>query len=277
MRSSTRGFTLTELIVTAAVIGILVPLLARNIRQLIIYVNKSFVEWRSRDEVRPADVMLDQELLEMVQIQVAGTDRIQFVLDSHRMPGYNPDADSDGDGVRNLIDPDLDGDADSFVSPDRFLFIGNNLDDDDDDGDGKVDLQVRYVCDGNTLVRESRVNEAPWERGVVARNLSTCGFDYFGSANWTGRVVPDAGPDGDFLTMDTGQGDGIITAREIDWTLPPDGVGNRSGDLDTPAELALVAFVSVNIATDLNGDGVPETLLNKQIGPPLIAGRRWRP
>jgi hypothetical protein len=223
-------------------------------------------------------VFLDQDFFEMVALQTAEPSRIQFLLDGSRLSNYRPEDDLRGSGIPNWINPDVDGDAGVWPSPVNFRMVGNNLDDDDDDGDGHVDMQVRYVCDGSRLLREFSENEGSWQTQVVSRDLSACGFRYYGSMNRLDVPVPDTGNDGIPGTGDTGEGDGAVSEREIDWTLPANGgVGNRSGALDTPAELLLVASIRVDISVDVNHDGIPDSTDQKEILPLLLLSRRPAP
>lgn len=212
---------------------------------------------RALDVLRPIDVILERDLLEMVELRVAQPDRIEFILDSNHLPTYNPT-------VANLQSADDDGDALDWGDPNDWWMRGNDLDDDDDDGDGKLDVRVVYRFEGETLRREISYNEGPIQSLVVGKTLSGGQFSYFGSTKRRGHLV-----------MDT-DSDGIVTALEIDGTLSPVGVGNGNDQLETPDELRAVVYINVFLNIDINHDGDVERTLNKNITPPLLNFRSPR-
>jgi hypothetical protein len=83
----------------------------------------------------------------------------------------------------------------------------------------------------------------------------------------------DCGNDGDCAVNDPEQGNGLITAQEIDMRLPPNGEGNRSGGvnpIDTAAERKYVALIRVTLVHDDNRDGKADYSLSNDIAPPFL-------
>jgi prepilin-type N-terminal cleavage/methylation domain-containing protein len=251
------GFSLVEVVLASAIIAVIVPMIYVPIQTFLRGVKSEVLKTRSLDMLQPVDIILDRDLLEMVELRVARPDRIEFILDSNHLPNYNP-------STTNLRSPDDDGDALDWVSPSDWWRRGNDLDDDDDDGDGKLDVWMAYSFIGDTLVREVSYNEGPIETFVVSKSIYGGLFSYFGSTKRKGGAPMDL------------NSDGIVTGLEIDGTLPPVGVGDGTGVLDTPDELRAVVYINLFVNFDPNGDGKADRKLDKNIMPPLLNFRSPR-
>jgi len=259
--SKSPGMTLVEILMVVVVLALLAPPLTRAVQQMLRFSTKGVFEWRASTETRPMDVLLEQDLNEMVSLKVATPRLIEFIMDSNRMPGFDPNGDTDGDKIPNNLDADDDNDTNSWPVPSQWQKTGNDLDDDDDDGNGKEDLRVRYRFDGDRLFREENVNERGWTVVQIGRGMRDFQFVYFGSSNRT------AGPN-----LDT-NADGQVTEQEIDGGL----LGNNNTVLDSTAELAQVYVIQVVATMDLNKDDKAEYRFEKSIFPPLLAFRRNGP
>jgi hypothetical protein len=266
--------TLTELLLVSAALGFLLLPTIKFMHGSGRFLSNLFSKANASNQTTPLDVLLDRELPEMVELTVAKQNEIQFILDSTRLPGYDPSGDQDGDGVPNEWDPDRDGDQFNWVNSADWRFVGNDLDDDDDDGDGQVDVQCRYVLEGQTLYRDIRFNEGSWRRSVLGQGFVSCQFTFSGSATGGVGFAADFGLDGIPNNGDPGDRDGIVTWEELDAALPPVGPGNANGILDGK-ELRSIASIGVSISIDGNGDGIPDKTVSREISPPLLAARRY--
>lgn len=251
------GYTLVEILVVSAIVGLVATTIYRPLHVFLRGIGQSTLGSRAMDELRPADVFLEQEFLEMVELRVARPERIEFIVDSNRSPSFDASED-------HLRDPDDDGDAGVWLAPSEWWRRGNDLDDDDDDGDGKLDVWMAYSFVGDTLVKEVSFNEGPIQRQTITKYISSGAFSYFGSLKRSNGVA-----------MDTNL-DGFVTAEEIDAVLPPGGVGDASGTLNTAKELREVVYIQIQMTVDLNKDGVKERSLQKNITPPLLNFRTPR-
>ena len=110
----------------------------------------------------------------------------------------------------------------------------------------------------------------------LAVDVSSFSFTFYGSKREDlGRNI-DLGDDGVAGTGDAGEGDGVISAREIDWVQPPVGHGDRSGSVDTADERKYIASVEVYLESDTNHDGTNDAQLGTEIMPPLLPLKRRR-
>lgn len=290
--------TLVEVTMVVFVLGLILVPLVNFFRSSLLQSVKIKRGLDSQDALRDAMREVERDFREMVQVDVSSATFIQFRLDSHRLPGYHPNADPDGDGMPNNRDADVDNDYGALLPPGTRWTSGFNLSDDDEFdptmsdlaiiNDGRIDVQCRYFVRDGALVRDYNFHEAGWglNEKVLARSLSTNGFqiNYFGNANEPlGRNV-DLGNDGVRAVVDAGQGDRIITDKEIDMVLPADGGnGNRSSlvspfhRIDTFVERQYIFFFSVRLAQDANSDGQDDFSLRTEISPLLLPVRRSLP
>jgi hypothetical protein len=140
-----------------------------------------------------------------------------------------------------------------------------------------VDVQCRYYMSGKNLMRDFNYNGAGWGANtkIIATNISSFTLTYYGSKSEDLGNLIDLGNDGAAGTNDTGESDGIISAREIDWVQAPTGAGNRSGLIDTADERRYIVTIHLYVAQDLNGDGKDDFKLETQLAPPLLPIKRY--
>lgn len=277
-RARRPGFTLTETMVYVAVLGIAVAMFARFMTGFMKTAKGSENAMRGSAELRLALSKMEADLYEANEFTGISASSVTFVCDILKNPVRNPDADADGDGTPNIKDTDADGDARlKFSLPrDQQWRAGYNLEDDDEDGDLRRDVRIQIYWTSGKVWRGISVNEGPWQVSELASRVSSFTFTVFGSKREDlGRNI-DLGTDGLPGTGDAGEGDGVISQREIDWTLPPAGHGNRSGGLNTPDEFKYAASIAVYMEADSNGDGQPDAKLGTEILPPLLQLKRRR-
>ncbi|MBI4395928.1 MAG: hypothetical protein HY548_02450 [Elusimicrobia bacterium] len=270
------GITLVETMVVVIVIAVVAIPLAQFVSTSLRDVTRSNLNLQSQDDLRRAFIFLERDVMELNEVTLSSSTLIEFRMDSTRSPAYNPQGDFDGDGILNLQDTDDDSDVTAIYAGTSTWRGGYDHKDDDDDNDVQVDVACRYELTGKTLTRDFNYNGAGWNlnRDVVAQNVSTFQFTYLGSKTQDlGRLI-DLGADGVNGTGDAGENDGVITAREIDWVLPPTGGGNRSGSIDTVDERRYINFIGIVIAQDRNQDGREDFRLETQLAPPILPVKR---
>ena len=267
------GITITEMLVTTAVFALIVAASGHFFSTTSKNVYKQQKKTEALEKLRQVfSVYMEPDLTEANEIVEAGSHSIIFIVDSNRMPSYDPDADPDGDGIVNLKDPDDDNDASLILPPTAQFRAGYDLKDDDETGDGLIDMRVKYYLSGAAVYKDVSYNEQAWG-GNVKKLLD--GITYFNIVYWGAKKEDlgkniDLGNDGEAGTSDEGEGDGLISAREIDWVEPPIGHGDRSGAIDTENEFRYVASVYMEMAYDKNGDGVEDARLSTELSPPLL-------
>ena len=271
-----RGFTLTEVMITVAILAVVaVPLtvfFTSGARNVVASQNKA----AAQEELRQAIAAIEPVFMESNEVLQISTSSIMLCLDSCAMDSYQMQGDFDGDGIANIQDPDDDDDAPSALTlPATAQWaVGYDLKDDDDDNDGKIDLRVSFYLSDRRLMKAVSVNEGPWQTEAVIDGISYFAITPYGAKREDMGKNIDTGNDGVPNTGDSGENDGIITAREIDWTLPARGHGNRSGGIDTPRELKYICSLYIEIGVDKNSDGVEEYRLRTEIAPPLLTVKR---
>ncbi len=293
-----RGLTMVELVVVVFILGLILVPLVHFFRSSLMQSVKLKRGLDSQDSIRNAMREVERDFREMVQVDVSSATFIEFRLDSTRLPGYNPNGDPDGDGIINIRDADVDDDYGSMLTPATQWTCGFNLRDDDEFdptmsdvaviNDGKIDVLCRYFVKDGALLRDYNYHEAGWglHEEVLAKSLSTDGFkiEYFGNVNELMGMNVDLGNDGVKAVVDPGQGDRIITDKEIDMVLPVEGGnGNQSSLLppydriDTFVERKYIFFFSVRLAQDANHDGKDDFSLRTEVSPLLLPVRRSLP
>lgn len=298
MRGKFPGWTMIELIVSVAILSLILIPIVRFFQSSMRQSVQVTLSLDSQDALRNAMREIERDFRGIVQIDVTKKDFIEFRMDSHLLPGYNPNGDPDGDGIPNIQDADTDEDYGTIMpAADRWQ-VGFNVNDDDEFGpgmsdvvvstDGKIDVLCRYYVEDGALVRDFNFHEAGWggHKTVLVKSLAANGFrvEYFGNVTEPLGLQIDHGNDGLPGTADAGEGDRIITDREIDMALPAQGGnGNQSSlvipfeKIDTPVERQYIFFLSVQVAQDKNGDGIEEFSLRTEIPPLLLPVRRSLP
>lgn len=274
-----RGFSLTEMIVYVAILGIAVAMFAKFMTGFIKTAKSSESKMLGSGDLRVAMMKIESDLYEANEFTSVSRTSVTFICDMLKNPAYDRNADFDGDGVPNIKDTDSDNDAQlKFSLPrDQQWQAGYNLEDDDDDGDGKVDVRIRLHHTSGILWRDISVNESQWETSKLAASISSFTFTFYGSKREDLGKNIDLGDDGVAGTGDAGEGDGVISEREIDWTLPAaGGHGDRSGALDTPDEIKYIASIGVYMEADTNRDTLPDANLGTELMPPLLQLKRRR-
>ncbi|MDD5627483.1 MAG: prepilin-type N-terminal cleavage/methylation domain-containing protein [Elusimicrobia bacterium] len=255
-----RGVTLTELMIAMALLGLIAVSFAGFLRSMLRAGIQAQTQVQGTESVRQALARVELELSHADQVTIASATLVEFVADIDHSPVWDPGGDTDGDGIPNLRDPDTDCDAAAILTPATRWQAGYNLTDDDEDGDGKVDLKERLYFAGGALWQDLSVDEEPWGRRVrkLLADVSTCTFTYLGSkANQLG------------MNCD-GNGDGIVSAAEIDACAPPGGPGDGDGRLDTAGEFSYVTTIRMSLGVDVNHDGKSDYSLETDVYPPLL-------
>ncbi|OGR37544.1 MAG: hypothetical protein A2X29_00575 [Elusimicrobia bacterium GWA2_64_40] len=266
--------------VYTAVLGIAVAAFSRFFFGFTRAAGKAETEMKGSFGLRLLLAKAESDLYEANQLESVSASSVTFRCDIVRAPGYGLYSDLDGDGTANIKDTDDDGDAAarfSLSAADQWR-AGYDLEDDDDDNDGNVDLRVSiyYSAAERKVYRSVSVNGGAPVVFELAAAVSSFTLTCYGAKREDlGRKI-DLGGDGAAATGDEGEEDGVITEREIDWTTPPVGHGDRSGGLDTAGELKYVTSVAVYAEADTNSDGKPDSMLGAEIMPPLLALKRRR-
>jgi len=284
-QGTSNGYTFIEIMMTVVVATILVLGLARFLSVTLKGANKTGQETQSMAAVHKAFVVLERDFMDMNQLEECRKTSIVFQMDSYRKPTYsrtaNPDMDTAANGrpLTNRFDPDDDGDALDIVAPAERYRVGYDLyDEDDDNPPNGIDVLCRYRVEGGKLLRDFNYDGAGWtDESTVVAGLVNGEFVYEGSLRQMFDASIDCGEDGDCATPDPGNQDGIVTAREIDWTLPAKGGGNRNGEIDTPEERRYVAIVRVTLQHDENQDNKADYSLSNDLAPPFLLLKQMRP
>lgn len=273
-----RGFTLTEMIVYVAIVGIAMALFARFMGGFVKTAKSSESKMLGSADLRLAMMKIESDIYEVNEFIGVSKTSITFICDMVKSPGYDRNGDFDGDGVSNIKDTDSDADAQLKFSLPRAQQwqAGYNLEDDDDDNDGNKDMVVQIYYSSGTVWRAISLNGGDGEAAKLAANVSSFTFTFYGSKREDLGKNVDLGNDGIVSTGDTGEADGIISEREIDWTPVPAGHGNRSGAINTPNELKYIASVGIYMEADANRDTLPDAKLGTEIMPPLLPLKRRR-
>ncbi|MEK7722130.1 MAG: type II secretion system protein [Elusimicrobiota bacterium] len=280
MRRTRSGVSLLEMIIYVAIISIAIVAFAKYFAGFTKTTRKADNEMRGSFEMRLLMSRVENDLYEANQMESVLSGSMTFRCDIVKTPGYRLDGDFDGDGVANIKDTDDDNDASlKFSLPaDQQWRAGYDLEDDDDDNDGQADARISlyYSPAERKVYRSLYVNGGASDTKELAARISSFTLTCYGSKREDlGRNI-DRGSDGLSGTGDAGEEDGIISEREIDWVQPPAGHGNRSGRVDTVAELKYVTSVAIYAEADANADGKPDSMLGTEIMPPLLALKRRR-
>lgn len=262
-----RGVTLIEMALVVAITSLIVLVIGKVLTSTTRMTVQTDVRVKADADLRAAVDKIEISLLNANAFQVTLSTEVLYIADLNTDPGYDPNADPDGDGIPNLTDPDVDNDATQIQPSTAQWRVGYNLKDDDDDGDGKIDMRWRIYLTtrpgiaNNTLYRDYSKDEEAWGNHIetLVTNLSSTGaFAFYGSRN--DMLAPGT------TGYDT-NANGIVTGAEIDAVANG---GNGDGQIDTAAERNAVVTVSVSLAEDRNRDGTPDSSLSTEVLPPLV-------
>ncbi|MFH0948179.1 MAG: hypothetical protein V1833_04180 [Elusimicrobiota bacterium] len=270
-----KGVTLVELAIYVAVLFIVIaPLTVFFSRSLkSIYDSQRKIE--SQEAIRVVLIEIEKDLCEANQIIASSSTGIDFICDYTKHSNYNPNGDTDIDGIVNIQDPDDDSDA-MLIQPSTVQWkIGYDLEDDDDDNNGQIDVKLKfyYSSTAKRVYKDASYNGEAWGTRIeeLAVHVTSFTLTYYGSKrNDLGRYI-DLGNDGVASTNDAGENDGIISEREIDWVIPPMGHGNRNNRLDADNEMKYITSVGVHLEMDKNNDGVTDYKIDTEIMPPFLS------
>lgn len=260
MTAGNRGMSLPEVLIASVIFAVVllgtVVFVKKSSEGLFHLLGRISTEERLR--MVNQDVLRDLgEMNEVLEVDVSS---ITFVLDSHRFPGYNPNALVRGLAAR--YQPDQDGDAVFLATaPGRLRYMGNDLDDDDDDNDGRIDVQCRYKFSNGQIQRWFNYNEAGWIESPLVRGGPGFVVNEF-SLTPAGAKSIEA-----YAAWDT-NADGEVSQSEI---------AVQGGDplfIDTRPELAAVATFRVDMEIQ---KGKEKIKTSTQIIPPLLVAKRKAP
>ncbi len=272
------GFTVTNMMVVSIILGILAIPVARYLTRALQGITTETRKAKSQDALRNAFAKLETDFMDMNEITISEDQRIEFMMDSYRMPGYRAKGDLDGDGILNEVDADDDNDLTDFTKISAGMGGYDHQDNDDDAIDeGHVDVYCRYRLNANNeLIREFNYNEAGYGKAeVLAENIMEFQLTYLGSKNEEYGFAVDLGEDGLPGTGDAGEQDGKITAIEISRvTDANDGHGNGNDVIDTPEERLYIVSIHVHVVQDLNKDGRSDFSLDTELAPPMLTIKR---
>jgi len=259
MTISRRGTSLTELMLAVAVLGVISIGVSGLLKYTGIAVSRAQNTVQSQEETRQAFARLEDALVHANEVRVASATYVEFVVDIEHAPAYDRNADADGDGVPNFRDGDRDSDVQAMLPAATAWQGGYNLKDDDEDGDGQADMLGRVYLAGRALRYETRINGGAWGGGRdLLTEVSTFTFTYWGNrANVLGQQIDLSG-------------DGVVSAAEMDAALPPAGLGDANGLLDTPNERRYITSIRLALAVDRNEDGKNDYALETDVYPPLL-------
>jgi prepilin-type N-terminal cleavage/methylation domain-containing protein len=253
------GVTLVELMIGLAIMAAAVAGFSTLLRSIITATTGAQTKGEAQEETRQALSRIEGALIHANEIQVASATYVQFIADIDQSPDYDPNADWDADGLPNYRDGDRDGDAGQLLPAASQWRAGYNLKDDDEDGDGQIDVRQRiYLSAGSVWLQTSR-NGAAWGPGRrLMAGVSTFTLTYWGNkANNLGRSIDL-------------NGDGIISAAEMDLAGPPGGMGNQNGALDTKNERRYITTIRLTLGSDKNKDGKTDYVVETDVYPPLL-------
>lgn len=273
------GVTLVELIVYVAILSIAVVMFSKFMMGFMKTAKSSEGKMLGSADLRGALIKMESDLYEAGEFTGVSRTSSTFLCDMLKNPAWDRNADFDGDGIPNIEDTDVDNDAQSKFSLARAdqWKAGYNLEDDDDDNDGERDVVIQLYDSSGTLWRNISVNGGAGQAAKLAANISSFTFTYYGSKREDLGKNIDLGGDGLPSTGDAGEGDGIISEREIDWVLPAQGGhGDRSGAIDTANERKYITSVAIYLETDANRDNLPDANLGTELMPPLLPLKRRR-
>jgi len=272
------GVTLVEMIVYVAILCIAVAMFSKYMTGFVKTAKSSESKMLGSADLRGALIKMESDLYEANEFIGVSKTSITFICDMLKNPAWDRNSDFDGDAIPSIKDTDVDNDAQlkfSLARDDQWR-AGYNLEDDDDDNDANRDVVIQVYYSSGTLWRAISVNAGPWQAAKLATDISSFTFTFYGSKREDLGKNIDLGNDGTASTSDTGEGDGIISEREIDWVQPTTGHGDRSGAIDTANERKYITSVEMYMEADANHDTVPDAKLGTEIMPPLLPLKRRR-
>ncbi len=257
--SGRRGLTLVELVVGMAVMAILTVAFAGFLRGVNQATTSAQKQAEGQEEVREGLDKIESALMCANEVTVADGSLIEIICDISDTPGYNSNAIT-MHGLPRYLDPDPDGDAFALMPSSAQWQVGFALKDDDEDGDGKIDLKRRVYLSGSKLLMDYSVDEQAWGSHVTTlmTDVSTFTISYFGNKqNLLGKNIDL-------------NGDGIISASEMDAAVPPQGQGNDDGVLDTSGERSYITQLHITVGWSPNGQGAAVYEGETDVYPPLL-------
>lgn len=269
-----RGVTFVELMIGMAMLGLVITAFAGMLSVTARTANKVQTQTAAQEQLRQAFQRAERALLHANEVRVASATFVEFACDLDQSPAYDPDGDSDGDGIPNRRDGDRDDDAMSLFPSTAQWRIGFNLEDDDEDGDLQVDVVRRLYLSQRALWLDTSVNGSAWGGGRLTRlgvDISTLTFTYWGDKSNTLGQNLDRGDDGVAGTGDSGENDGAVSQTEMDMVQAPAGMGNRSGTLDLANERRYITSVRVTMGADRSKEAGHDHVIETDVTPPLMA------
>jgi len=267
-----KGLSLVELILYIAIIGIILTPTMAFLTRMFTGTKTIQNESESYNELRMVTSEIEADIYEANQLLFSSSTQIGFILDIVKNPAYDLYSDFDVDGIINIKDTDMDNDAQLILPVADQWKAGYNLKDDDDNNDGQKDVQEMIYLSGKDLIKDVNYDGQGWGKNITVLSQKVLMFTltYFGSKKEDlGRKI-DLGNDGVAGTNDSGENDGVISEREIDWVLPPAGHGNRSGKIDTLDERRYIVAIHIKLGLDKNKDSRTDSFFETEISPPFL-------
>lgn len=245
---------------------------------------QSEVRLKGQAAVRSLFHVVEMDFYDMNEVVFASSTRIDFYMDSHRADWYSPTADTDGDGINNLQDPDDDGDGLDAAAPitrlrDLAVSIssvgwrqGFDLEDDDENGDGERDVLCRYeytppaTSTGSGVLWRTFCYDAVCEPSTIVldRGLREFSLDYNGTRN---ALELPANADSNV--------NGLIDRDDFDRL---DGTTeSATAPLDQFMETRWITGVRIHIRANSSDTFSAPTTIDTEIVPPLLGIKKKYP
>ncbi len=261
--NGSRGLSLTEMIFALAIMSIIVLGLGHLLKTTSWFTVQTDQRVKADIDLRGAIDKLETTLINANQFQVARTTEIIIIADCMTDPNYQPYADSEGDGILNINDPDDDNDA-TLIQPSSAQWkSGYDIKDDDENGDNQVDMrwQIRFDTATKILYRDYSRNNEAWGNHLetlLTNVVSTPIFTFYGSLN--SDII--------LSTITDLNSDGLITDGDINALANG---GNNNFTIEGSTELSRITTIGVYLdKDDVDGDRLVDSHLSVEIMPPLL-------
>ena len=118
------GFSLPEFIIALGIASFIFLILGNIFGTTTKMLTTTRIKMMSTEKLQAAMDKVETLLLNATRFDLALSTEVIFVADSSTNPGFDKDADFDGDGIKNSEDADRDNDANSIVSDANSWTVG---------------------------------------------------------------------------------------------------------------------------------------------------------